>query len=219
MTADTSLILASASPRRRELLARLGVYFTVEPSSVEEPDPERVPNPDAYARELAEAKARDIAARYPDSTVLAADTIVVLEGRMLGKPADVDQARSTLESLRNRAHQVTTGVAVVNGNDLRAEHVTSDVVMRDYTDREISAYIESGDPFDKAGSYAIQDQTFRPVERLEGCYCNVVGLPLILAYRMLREAGVEVPELCETEFPNECQTCPLLVGQSTGVER
>lgn len=215
MTGTPWLILASASPRRRELLGCLGVEFSVVPAEIDETEPEVVDNPVAFAESLARTKAREVGAQHSGSVVLAADTIVVMDGRILGKPADATEARRTLESLRGRTHQVTTAIALTRGSNESAEHVTTDVVMRDYSDQQIVDYIASGDPFDKAGSYAIQDQRFHPVERCAGCYCNVVGLPILLVHPMLQRAGVDLPALKLLNLPPECRICPLSETHNT----
>jgi septum formation protein len=126
-----------------------------------------------------------------DEVILAADTLVVVDGEILGKPVDADGARRMLERLRGRAHQVLTGVALRAPNDLRWGGVVSTrVVIRAYSDVEVDAYVSRGEPFDKAGGYAVQDEVFRPVERLEGCYLNVVGLPLCAVAAGLTAVGV-----------------------------
>ncbi len=209
MSSTTPLILASASPRRRELLSYLGIGFTVLPANVDESIPETIDDSVAFARELAARKARWIAARHPAAAVLAADTIVVSESRILGKPADATEARTILQGLRNRPHEVTTALALAHGENLWQEHATSHVYMRDYQDQEIDAYIAGGDPFDKAGSYAIQDRHFKPVKRYEGCYCNVVGLPLVLAQRVLERASLTILDLNPPALPPECRLCPI----------
>ncbi len=209
MISATPLILASASPRRRELLSFLGVAFTVLPAKVDETVPDSVDDPAAFAQSLAERKALDIVGRYPNSAVLAADTIVVHDGQILGKPANADEATRTLGQLRNRPHTVTTAVALAHRDHLWSDHATTSVLMRDYSDEEIERYVASGDPFDKAGSYAIQDQRFRPVDRCEGCYCNVVGLPIVLTQRMLRDASLSILDLSPPDLPPECHPCPL----------
>jgi septum formation protein len=209
MNASPRLILASASPRRRELLAHLGVPFDVQPSQADESVPDMVDDPAAFARDLALAKARHVAGQRPDVVVIGADTIVVLDGRILGKPHGNSEARAMLVDLRGRSHQVTTGLAIVRNQDVWVDHVTTDVFMRDYTDEEIRAYIASGEPFDKAGSYAIQDRQFDPVERFEGCYCNVVGLPLVTAWSMLGRAGVHQSRCLPANLPPQCRDCPL----------
>lgn len=181
------LVLASASSRRRELLAALDVPFDVRPSTDEERSD--ASSPDAVVRELALSKATAVAALAPESAVLGADTTVVLDGQSLGKPTDAAEAASMLRALRGRTHDVFTGIAVVDGETARVGHVVTGVVMRAYSDGEIDRYIAGGSPFDKAGAYAIQDGDFAPVERHEGCECSVIGLPLWTARRLLREAA------------------------------
>jgi septum formation protein len=190
--AGRRLVLASASPRRRELLAELGLPFEVVPSRVDEAGlPER-PAP-ALATALALAKARDVAARVEaGALVLGADTLVVLDGRPFGKPASADDARRMLAALGGRAHEVVTGVAVVEAGGGReaTAAVVSRVLMRPYGAAEIDAYLVTGEPFDKAGAYAVQGEGGRLVERVEGCYRNVVGLPVTTAARLLRGFGL-----------------------------
>jgi septum formation protein len=200
-----SLILASSSPRRRDLLASLGIEFTVFKPDVDESQLPGEPPLD-YVRRLSQQKAAAVAAQLPaPATVLAADTIVILaadtlgvddSGEILGKPADSDDARQMLRRLRGRVHQVYTAITLrlqpVAG-DSPARSLTSltrtDVTMRDYTDTEIETYLATGDPFDKAGSYAIQHEGFHPVERIDGSYSNVVGLPLETVQAMLADIG------------------------------
>jgi septum formation protein len=208
------LVLASASPRRRELLAALGVPFTVRAADVPEELSLHAPAP-VLAEELALAKASAVAREEPDALVLGADTIVVLDGRPLGKPASPEEARQMLRALRGRAHEVVTGVAVIaRGGVTRTAHAVTRVVMRCYSDAEMEEYIASGDPFDKAGAYAIQHPGFQPVARVEGCYCNVVGLPLWTVRRLLAEAapGLSVPRP-DTAFPR-CACCPLAASEA-----
>lgn len=202
------LVLASTSPRRRELLAALGVPFTVRAAAVPEELPVDVPAP-VLAEELALAKARAVARDEPAAVVLAADTIVVLDGRSLGKPAHADEARQMLRALRGRAHTVVTGVAVVAPGREHTAHATTSVVMRCYSDAEIETYIASGDPFDKAGAYAIQHREFRPAARIEGCYCNVVGLPLWTVRRLLAAVAPGIPVARPDTALPRCATCPL----------
>jgi septum formation protein len=136
---------------------------------------------------------------------------VVLDGVPLGKPADAAEARQMLVALRGRAHQVVTGVAVVRrGEDIALTgHACTDILMRDYGDDEIEAYIAGGDPLDKAGGYAIQHPGFRPVERIEGCYCNVVGLPLWTVRGLLARAVPALPPRRPDEAYERCTICPL----------
>ena len=189
--ATPRIVLASASPRRRELLGALGLAFEVDAPNVDETTAER--NPVRMAEGLAIRKARAGAATHPDSLVIGSDTVVHLEGRLLAKPVDADEAREMLRSLRGRTHEVVTGVAVTHGARLVASHGRTAVHMRPYTDTEIEAFIASGSPFDKAGGYAIQDPDFAPVARFEGCECNVIGLPLGELRRLLAVFDVATP--------------------------
>jgi septum formation protein len=190
------LILASASPRRRELLERLGLPFEVRPSGIEEPLAAGVPA-STLATTLARAKAADIADRLraagEAALVVGADTLVVLDGQPLGKPTSRGDARAMLRALRGRSHEVVTAVVVRDadpaGREL-TEAVVSRVLMRDYTDDEIAAYVVTGEPDDKAGAYAVQGRGRRLVSRVDGCYTNVVGLPLRTTARLLQAFGL-----------------------------
>jgi MAF protein len=199
------LVLASASPRRRELLTALGYDFEVVPSSVDE-DAFARPRPERLARALALAKARDVAASHPDAAVLAADTVVVQRGVFLAKPSGPEEARAMLNRLRGRPHRVITAVCVVAPRHrTRVAHEVTRVIMRAYTPAEVEASIMRGDPFDKAGAYAIQDPVFRPVASYQGCYCNVVGLPLWTTLRLLRDAAVAHART--PRMPVACEAC------------
>jgi septum formation protein len=193
------LILASASPRRRALLAILGISFCVTSADIDE-RPRPGESPAALVTRLAETKALTVARRGvaasgkrqgtpaapSDRLVLAADTEVELDGAVLGKPADDAAARTMLLALRDRPHRVLTGLALADGDRIAWSSVVETTVwMRPYTDDEIAAYIASGRPLDKAGAYGIQDAEFRPVARIDGCYTNVVGLPLCEVRRAL----------------------------------
>jgi septum formation protein len=183
------MILASASPRRRELLAALGVEFEVRPSNVDEtPLPGETPLDTQHRVTLMKARTANA---LDHQTVIAADTTVLLDGEMLNKPADAEDARRMLRRLRGRAHEVQSCVVIKRGECETMEIVSSQVRMRDYGDDEIEAYIATGDPFDKAGAYAVQHPGFKPVADIRGCPLNVVGLPLCCLRRRL-------PELPET---------------------
>ena len=174
-----NLILASKSPRRRYLLEQAGLKFKVIPSQFDE---RAVPltDPAAYARRLARAKADDIAAQYPDHWVIGADTIVLIDNRVLGKPADPVEARAMLKRLSAQTHQVYTGYAICCRNLGRQfdEAVCTDVTFKALSDDEIEWYIHTDEPFDKAGAYAIQGLGTFLVKRVNGSYTNVVGLPV-----------------------------------------
>jgi septum formation protein len=229
------LILASSSPRRRELLASLGLPFSVvapddgetEGPGIDETPRPGEPPPDLVKR-LSRTKALAVAAHLPARpgspanhpnrprvVIIAADTVVVLAGEILGKPADPAQARHMLKRLRRRRiHHVYTGLTVgsweagengeivrpaggsarpVSNSQLITRLTHSQVWMRPYTDAQIEAYVASGDPLDKAGAYGIQHQSFAPVERLTGCFANVMGLPLAELAGVLAELGVALP--------------------------
>ena len=185
------LILASASPRRAEILRDAGVSFTVVSSAVDEtPYPEEAPQ--ALVQRLADAKADLVAARaVGPAIVIAADTVVVLDGQVLGKPRSTDDARHMLEQLSGRTHSVHTGVSLIRLPDAgRLQFVETTLVhFSRLTADEISKYLATEEPYDKAGAYAIQGRAGRFIPRIEGCYYNVVGLPLEHLLAALRELG------------------------------
>ena len=183
------LVLASASPRRQELLRNAGITFEVQPADIPED-----PRPGEGARECAERLAREkalaIARQRPHDVVLGADTVVVVDGQLLGKPSDAADAARMLRLLSGRNHQVITGIClVVNGQPSVASETTV-VTMSEITGEDIAAYVATGEPMDKAGAYAIQGIASRWIPRIEGDYSNVVGLPVALAHSMLRLAGI-----------------------------
>ncbi|MBZ0298335.1 MAG: Maf family protein [Anaerolineae bacterium] len=185
-----SFILASSSPRRRELLASLGIPFSIRKPDIDETQrPDEAPTD--YVQRLSAEKAAAVAERtVPPAVILAADTIVIDGGEILGKPVDGDEARMMLLRLRGRPHAVCTAITVYPLNAALLTRLTCTTVhMRPYTDAEIDAYIATGDPFDKAGSYAIQHPEFAPVARVEGSETNVIGLPLETLRKMLAEIG------------------------------
>lgn len=197
------LILASGSPRRRELLTALTDSFEVIPSGVEEPlDASPVEN----AVRLATDKARDVLARQPEAVVIGADTIVFLDGRSYEKPTDGDDAMRIWRELRGRTHGVVTGVAVISQQREASGAAVSEVSLADLDDAAVRAYIASGRPMDKAGAYAIQDEDVPTVSRLEGCYCNVMGLPLWTLRRLLAPAGIQTRD--PAEMFRRCLACP-----------
>ncbi len=206
---ESPLILASASPRRRELFSLLGLPFVVRPVDIDETvvDGSRA---DLTALRLAREKAEAARLRQQVTPILAADTVVVMKGKILGKPADAEEAREMLRLLRHDRHEVVTGIAFMAmwrvGVLLR--HTVTRVKMRSYSDDEIEQSVARGDPFDKAGAYAIQDPAFAPVQEYDGCYCNVVGLPLWPTIEMLRKSGVEVVATTGSLLP-QCESCPL----------
>ena len=171
------LILASKSPRRKELLKQIGVPFVVVVSDAEEVSGNSW-TPAALVVENAKRKARAVAEKYPDSPVLGADTVVSSEGKIFGKPKDKDEARKMLTALSGKMHEVTTGLALINRNEIRTTNVTTKVFFDTMTKADIDAYIATEEPMDKAGAYTIQGKAARFIEKIEGSYSNVVGLPL-----------------------------------------
>jgi septum formation protein len=190
------LILASASPRRQELLGLLALPFEVIPSEVDETVPlgelgERA-SPSEVARRLAEVKAADVAARHPDALVLGADTIVVLGDVILGKPVSPEDARRMLALLSGRTHQVITGVALRGARMAVSDAVSTDVTFRELTPHEIDAYVATGEPMDKAGAYALQGRAAVLIGGIRGDYTNVVGLPIPRLAALLRHQGIPI---------------------------
>jgi len=212
-----TLILASASPRRRELLSRLDVDFLVRPSNVnEDPLPGESPLQTQHriTREKARAAERGLATRdwqanqspiskLHSPVIIACDTTVLLDGAMLNKPADANEARDMLRKLRGRVHAVQSAIVIRRDDDEQVDIVTSQVAMRDYSDREIETYIATGDAFDKAGSYAVQHEHFKPVREIRGCPLNVIGLSLChLRARLPRLPDCAV--VCASYFGKAC---------------
>ena len=187
-----TVILGSGSPRRSELLGRLGVPFRVEPSQVDERMPFSHEPPEEYALALARQKGTDVAGRNPGQVVLSADTVVAIDDVILGKPVDAEDAERMLRLLRGRSHRVVTAVVVHRGESLEVGTVAATVVMRPFSDAEAAAYVATGEPMDKAGAYAVQGLGGGLVERVDGCYETVVGLPLCLATELLARAGVPI---------------------------
>jgi len=196
-----NLLLASQSPRRRELLALLGLPFETTVTDVDE-EPRAGESPAALVTRLSQAKAR-AAAAHANAAIVACDTVVALDGEILGKPRDEDEATAMLRRLRGRPHVVYSGIALLETPTGREATMVSEtqLAMRAYSDAEIAAYVASGDPLDKAGAYAIQHRDFSPVERVEGCYASVMGLPLCHLVRALRRLGLTPP----TDVPRACQ--------------
>jgi septum formation protein len=210
VTDKPGLVLASNSPRRRGLLALGGWSFEVLAVDVDERQLTGEA-PAAYVLRLAETKARAVASLVQAGTlVLAADTIVVDQGELLGKPVDSADATRMLKQLRGRTHQVYTGLAVLRVRDgrLLSDLCVTDVPMRAYSDQQIKAYVRSGDPLDKAGAYAIQHAGFRPVQDMTGCYASVMGLPLCHLTRLFSQFGLPAPRdaalACQGELGYDC---------------
>jgi len=215
------VILASNSPRRQQFFQDLGIPFLAESADIDESPAPNEP-PDEMVARLALAKSLTVAARHTsgaaerdpvpphDILVIGADTVVAVEGELLGKPADTGEARSMLVRLRARPHQVHTALALalVAGGELKCKRCllnTTTVKMRDYSEDEIAAYIATGDSMDKAGAYAIQHPQFRPVQSLSGCPAGVMGLPVADLLRLLADFNLRVKR-------SPVQICPALTG-------
>ena len=197
MNTNSALILASRSPRRKYLLEKAGLCFEVIPSGIDE---SKIPlsAPENYVRQLAEAKARDISQRYSHRWVIAADTIVVINNMILGKPDSEDDARAMLNRLSGRTHQVLTGYALFcrDENCFHSNVITTQVRFKKLNASEIEWYIQTGEPFDKAGAYAIQGIGTFLVKSINGSYTNVVGLPVCEVVEFLIEKKVVVIRKC-----------------------
>lgn len=212
MSEPLGFLLASQSPRRHELLTVIGWEFNVAPAEVDETvrSGER---PHEYVLRLAQAKATAVSdLAGPGWLVVGSDTAVVDGAEILGKPADEGDAAEMLRRLRGRSHQVYSAIAVhqIDTGVIHSDVCVTEVPMRAYLDEEISTYVTTGDPLDKAGAYAIQHRGFRPVEKLSGCFANVMGLPLCHLVRTIRKFGYS-PEI---DVPNRCQEliqyqCPV----------
>ena len=188
MSAPVRVVLASQSPRRRELLALIGIPHEVLPADLDE---SLLPgeHPVEHAERLAREKARAVAATEPDAVVIGADTIVVLDGVILGKPRDAAEAARTLAQLAGRTHTVHTAVAVVRGGRVESGVESVEVTFRALTDEQISAYVATGEPMDKAGAYGIQGYGAALVEGIVGDYFAVMGMPLARTLGLLQQAG------------------------------
>jgi septum formation protein len=214
------LTLASNSPRRRQLLSLTGLDFQVQAASLDE---SLLPgeHPRDYVIRLARAKAEEVSRIVGGSGFfLAADTIVVDNDAILGKPSDQQEAFSMLKGLRGHTHQVYSGMVLrrAHKNQAVSDLCVIDVPMRDYSDQEINAYVATGDPLDKAGAYAIQHDGFHPVENMQGCYAGVMGLPLCHLVRMFRRMDVtlneNVPSQCQAELNYDCPVWQKILDDS-----
>lgn len=217
------LVLASNSPRRRQLLALGNWEFNVIVSDVDESQLTGEA-PKEYVLRLARAKALAVAEKAgSDSIIIGSDTAVIDGSEILGKPKDEADAERMLKQLRGRTHQVYTGVAIIRVHDGKTltELCVTDVPMRAYSDDEIRAYVQTGDPMDKAGAYAIQHPDFQPVASMNGCYASVMGLPMCHVLRALQKLDVhsaaDVPMNCQTLLNYQCPvSSAILRGESNG---
>lgn len=210
------LILASGSPRRQELLSLLGIPFKIQvPRVDEQPKPGQIPA--EVPQRLSRLKAEHVAGQVVAGIIVAADTVVVYKGEILGKPRSTEHARNMLRCLRGERHLVLSGVTVLDAiSDKRiTELCETKVWLRWMTDAEIEAYVESGDPLDKAAAYAIQNTDFAPVAKVVGCPANVMGLPMCHVVRNLRRLGVDLPPTppthCEIRYGYACALTEIVM--------
>ena len=211
------LVLASASPRRIEIMRRAGLDFRAEPSGIEERPPTRL-GALKFVAWAAAAKAEAVSARMPAAIVIGADTEVVLEGRIFGKPVDDRQAQAFLQALSGRTHQVYTAVHVIDGRSGRQAHGISrtHVTVRELTPQTIADYVRSGEAQDKAGAYAIQGEGRRLVVSIRGPYDNVVGMPMRLLTRLLGQLGISVPAKLPDELQHSVRETTRAMGSPRG---
>jgi MAF protein len=220
VTEEKKLLLASNSPRRRQLLALGNWEFDIIVSDVDESQLAGE-SPRDYVLRLAQAKALTVAAKASlENIIIGSDTAVVDGGSILGKPTDKADAERMLKQLRGHTHQVFTGVAFYQVYDgkMLAELCITDVPMRDYSDAEITKYVNTGDPMDKAGAYAIQHPDFQPVASMNGCYASVMGLPMCHVTRALRQLDLyptaDVPSACQTLLNYQCLVSSAILRDS-----
>ena len=216
------LALASTSPRRREILARLGLEFELAPADVPEPPGQRAgEDAVAFSGQRALAKARAGAENLGHGTVVGADTVVELDDVILGKPSDEAEATAMLQALRGREHRVVTSVALVDAasGETAQAYRSSRVLMRPYTDEEIEAYVASGDPMDKAGAYAVQHKAFHPAAQVRSCYLNVMGLPVCTLLKLLNQFGISARLQLDGEPWPELEQCPTCSGHAWKAHR
>ena len=217
------LTLASTSPRRQEILSKLGLPFNLDNIRVEEPsEPRTEEDSVTFSGSRALSKAQSSVKALTHGTVISADTVVELDGTILEKPKDELEAASMLKALRGREHRVVTSIALIDAatGKVAQGHRASRVVMRNYTDEEINGYVASGSPMDKAGAYGIQDNEFQPALEIKGCYLNVMGLPVCTLLKMLGQFGITVslnPLQGEWEQLRECKACIDYVGIYTQI--
>jgi MAF protein len=217
------IVLASNSPRRKEILGWTGLSFSTHPADIDETPISGEPA-EEYVMRLAEQKAQVSSGFAPfNGLVLAADTTVADGDELMGKPVDLEDARRMLVRLRGRTHQVHTAVVVAIPSRGTKERVlcSTDVHMRKYTDQELQAYLDTGDPIDKAGAYAIQHSEFRPVIKFAGCFASVMGFPLCHFEWLLRHMGYgdrkEIPYICQEHLSYSCPIFQhVLKGENVG---
>lgn len=210
------IVLASTSPRRRELVQLFDAAFQFVSADIDE-SPRDGELPEVLVRRLSRAKAEIGARTFPNAVVVGADTIVWLDNTIIGKPQDAADATRMLKLLRARPHVVYSGITAKQGERALTQIAVTTVWMRDYSDDEIAAYVATGDPLDKAAAYAIQHDHFHPVARIEGCHANVMGLPLCHLYRALKSFDVALTEpdrACQAYLQIVCPVARAILSET-----
>ena len=191
MKSSKKIILASGSPRRKELLKKAGIKFNISVSNFNENIKENL-SPHSLVKKLSLEKAKTVFENYRDAIIIGADTIVVCDGKILGKPKDKKDAKKILKFLSSKTHIIITGFTIINEGEIITKSEETKVTMRKITQEEIEAYIKTGEPFDKAGAYAIQGIASKFIEKVEGDYSNAVGLPVKSVLEELKNLGVNI---------------------------
>ncbi|MCL5970723.1 MAG: Maf family protein [Patescibacteria group bacterium] len=190
---DRKIILASKSPRRKELLERIGLKFEIKVSNFDE-DSIPFSDPTEYVEKISQSKAKDVAKDLKDAIIIAADTTIVLDGKIIGKPTSAENAKKILQQLSGRDHLVITGFTILDSksNVLITKSVKSTVFFKELSEQEIDVYVATGEPLDKAGAYGVQEKAGIFLDRIEGDFFNVVGLPILAVYEELKKFGVVI---------------------------
>lgn len=187
------IILASKSPRRRKLLEQIGIKFVVEESNVDEENSYHL-SPRDMVKHLSIEKAKAVARKNKQAIVIGADTTVILENEVIGKPRSEKEAKEILKKLSNKTHLVITGITIINFKKILTRLAETKVHFRKLTDKEINAYVKTGEPMDKAGGYGVQEKAGIFIDNIQGDYFNVVGLPISAVSEMLKEFGIDIPK-------------------------
>ena len=209
---DANLILASRSPRRLQIMKMLGLKFKIDHPDIVESRPSGKVSPPEYAKGLALEKAADVRIRQDSSIVIGADTLVCIGGQILGKPSSPQDAKRMLLKLRGQVNEVITGVAISDGKsgEIITSSMSSYVLMRNYSDSDLDSFVASGNAFDKAGAYSVQDRSFRPASIVNGCSLNVVGFPACLVVELLQIIGVTTNPNYSRRPKSQCIGCRVL---------
>ena len=210
---NPNLVLASTSPRRLQIMKMLGVKFKIDHPNIIESPPSAKIRPHEYAKRLALEKVLDVKIRQASSTVIGADTLVCIGAKILCKPSSPQDAERMLLKLRGQVNEVITGIAISNGKsgEIITSSMSSYVLMRNYSDSDISSFVASGNALDKAGAYSVQDRCFHPASIVNGCYLNVVGFPACLVVELLLLTGIPIDLNYRWQPKSQCVGCKVLM--------